>query len=136
MDEMMNLVNGIGMSAAEVTQSLSEIGNGNMLDGISNIYYSALEVGEGIGYRRRLLEEAFEASTNNTRQKVIIGGVCFLVGAGITVGGVWLTKKLRAKKMGVDTQSDKSVNDGFMLFISPSFFSLLHFFNFFSLSIA
>ena len=56
MDEMMNLVNGIGMSAAEVTQSLSEIGNGNMLDGISNIYYSALEVGEGIGYRRRLLE--------------------------------------------------------------------------------
>lgn len=111
MDEMMNLVNGIGMSAAEVTQSLSEIGNGNMLDGISNIYYSALEVGEGIGYRRRLLEEAFEASTNNTRQKVIIGGVCFLVGAGITVGGVWLTKKLRAKKMGADTQSNKSVDD-------------------------
>lgn len=111
MDEMINLVNGIGMSAAEVTQSLSEIGNGNMLDGISNIYYSALEVGEGIGYRRRLLEEAFEASDNNSRQKIIIGGVCFLIGAGITVGGIYFAKKIWAKTKESDAKSGESVDD-------------------------
>ena len=111
MDEMMNLVNGIGMNATEVTRSLSEIGNGNMLDGIRNIYYNAMEVGEGIGYRRRLLEEAFEASENNIRQKFLIGGVCLLVGAGATAGGIWLAKKLRAKNLESDTPSVQFIND-------------------------
>ncbi len=114
MDEMMSLVNGVGMSAAEVTSCLSKIGNGNMLDGISNIYYSALEVGDGIGYRRRLLEEALEASDNNTRQKVIIGGVCLLVGAGVTIGGVWLSKKLRSKREEIKTVSVQTADNNLL----------------------
>lgn len=111
MDEMMNLVNGIGMNAAEVTRTLSEIGGGNMLDGISNIYNNALEYGQEIGYTTRLFEEALETPENNIYKKVVIGGACFLVGAGITAGGVWLAKKLRTKKEEAHTQSEKIIND-------------------------
>ena len=111
MDEIMNLVNGIGMNAAEVTRTLSEIGDGNMLDGIRNICNNAREYGEEIGYRRRLIEEALEAPENNTGKKVVIGGVCFLVGAGITAGGVWLAKRIRTKKKETNKQFEENTND-------------------------
>ena len=111
MDEMMNLVNSIGMNAAEVTRTLSEIGGGNMLDGISNIYNNALEYGQEIGYRTRLFEEALETPENNVYKKVVIGGACFLVGAGITAGGVWLTKRVRAKKKELHKQSEEFLDD-------------------------
>ncbi len=109
MDEMMTLLNGIGTSAAEVSNTLSEIGD--IFDGISDIYINALEFGEAIGYKRRLLEEPLKTPEDNTYKKVIIGGVCFLVGAGITAGGVWLAKKLRTKKEEAHTQSEKIIND-------------------------
>ena len=111
MDEIMILVNGIGMSAAEITQLLSEIGNGNMQDGIRNIYYDTLETGVGIGYKNRMLDEVMETSANNTRQKFIIGGVCLLVGAGLTIGGISLTKKIRNQKHRKNTSSNKLVDD-------------------------
>lgn len=111
MDAMMNLVNGIGMNAAEVTRTLSEIGGGNMLDGISNIYNNALEYGQEIGYRTRLFEEALEAPENNTCKKVVIGGACFLIGAGITAGGVWLAKRVQAKKKESNKQSKEFIDD-------------------------
>ena len=109
MDEMMNLVNGIGTSAAGVSNTLSEIGD--MFDGISYIYISALEFGEAIGYKKRLLEEPLNLSENNTCKKVVIGSVYFLIGAGITAGGVWLAKKVRAKKKESNKQSKEFIDD-------------------------
>ena len=109
MDEMMTLLNGIGTSAAEVSNTLSEIGD--IFDGISDIYINALEFGEAIGYKRRLLEEPLKTPEDNTYKKVIIGGVCFLVGAGITACGVWLTKRVRAKKKESHKQSEEFLNN-------------------------
>ena len=100
MDEMMNLVNGIGTGAAEVSNTLSEIGN--MFDGITDMYINALEFGQEIGYKKRLLEEP---------QKVVVGGVCFLIGAGITAGGVWIAKRIRAKKKEAHKQSEEFIDD-------------------------
>ena len=96
MEAMMNVVNGIGTSATGVSNSLSEIGD--MFDGISDIYISALEFGEAIGYKRRVLEEPLNAFENNTYKKFLVGSICFLVGAGITAGGVGLAKRIRTKK--------------------------------------
>ena len=67
MDEMMTLVNGIGTSTAEVSNTLSEIGD--MFDGINDIYINALEFGEAIGYKRRLIEEPLKALENRLKGK-------------------------------------------------------------------
>lgn len=109
MDEMMTLVNGIGTSAAGVSNTLGEIGD--VFNGIGDIYINALEFGEAIGYKKRLLEEPLKALENNTYTKVLIGGVCFLVGAAITVGSFWLAKRDRAKKKESNKQSEEFLDD-------------------------
>ena len=99
MSETMDyMLNGFDMNASEITHGLSEIGRGDMLDGVKEFFYEGLNAGAEMGYRNRLIEEALEASEPDTLQKIAIGGGCLLLGAGLTAGISWLVKKHRAKK--------------------------------------
>ena len=98
MDEIMYLINGIDLNAAEITQSLARIGDGSMQDGLNKIVEVVQDSADACGYKRRLIEEALEASDNDFRKKLLAGGLGILAGVGITAGSIWLYKKLRKKK--------------------------------------
>lgn len=110
MDEIMYLINGIDLNAAEITQSLARIGDGSMQDGLNKIVEVVQDSADACGYKRRLIEEALEASDNDFRKKLVAGGLGILAGVGITAGSIWLYKKLRKKKERKALEDSDSAN--------------------------
>ena len=98
MDEIMYLINGIDLNAAEITQSLAKIGDGSMPAGINKIVEVVQESADACGYKRRLIEEALEASDDDSRKNLMVGALGVLAGVAITAGGFWLYKTLCKKK--------------------------------------
>lgn len=110
MDEIMYLINGIDLNAAEITQSLAKIGDGSMRDGLNKIVEVVQDSADACGYKRRLIEEALEASDDDLRKKLMVGGLGVLAGVGITAGCIWLYKKLRKKKERKVLETSDSAN--------------------------
>ena len=93
MDKTLYLINSYDLNAAEVTQALSEIGNGNMLDGIRNIYFEGIDV-----CARSTFPVSFpDENTSIFDNKFVVGGLAFGAGIVATVCGQYLFKKLRKK---------------------------------------
>lgn len=109
MEEATNLLFEFDLSAEEVMQKLSDLGNGCVLDGVHNVIWSASEGSWNAGYnwglKQQLMEdvevmrEAIEDLNNrHAWQKVVFAGGGVLVGVGGTVLLGRLIKKNREKK--------------------------------------
>ena len=98
MDEIMYLINGIDLNAAEITQSLARIGDGSMQDGLNKIVEVVQDSADACGYKRRLIEEALEASDNDFRKKLVAGGLGILAGVGITAGSIGCIRNFVKRK--------------------------------------
>ena len=97
-ETMGRMLNSFDLNAAEITRGLSQVGRGDMLDGVKEFFFEGLSAGESIGYKNRLIEEALEASSSDTLQKIAFAGGGVALGIGLGAGINWLTKKHRAKK--------------------------------------
>lgn len=95
MNEIVELINGVDLSAAQITETLSSIGNGSMLDGINSIYSVGFQVGRESGYRERLIEEVREKAEGIDWEKVTIACAAAAVGAGVAATGIYLYNKYR-----------------------------------------
>ena len=96
--QIKELLNTMSVAAPDVTRPLKDIGNGNMLTGVKNIFNFALEEGEKSGFLRG-------EKIGKIKGSVITLGVCGII--YIIPKGVNLLKKKKAEKETHDEMEEK-----------------------------